>query len=56
MSEMTDRYLDALLTISEVLRAHNKLRGGISPEEACKRIYEAVKPLYEEDKDEDMGI
>lgn len=56
MYEPMNKHLEALLTISEVLRAHNRLRGGISPEEACKRIYEAVKPLYEEDKDEGMGI
>ena len=46
---MTDKYLDALLTVSEVMRAHNRLRGGISHEEACKRILAAVRATEEDD-------
>lgn len=41
-------YEEMLLQISEVMRAHNKLRGGISDEEAIEYIRNIVgynKPL-----------
>ena len=51
MKKMTDKYLDALLTVSEVMRAHNRLRGGISHEEACKRILAAVRATEGHDEE-----
>lgn len=48
MTLMTDKYLDALLTITEVMRAHNRPKGGITHIEACERIYETLKPVMEE--------
>lgn len=51
MYEPINKHLEALLTISEVLRAHNRLRGGISHEEACKRILAAVRATEEDDEE-----
>ena len=37
-------YEEALCEVSDVLRAHNKVVGGISHQEACELILEAVRP------------
>lgn len=40
-------YEEALCRVSEALRAHNKVKGGISSREACELILEAVRPKGE---------
>lgn len=42
MTTMDDENLEMLCDISVVLRAHNKLRGGIAPEDAIERIRNIV--------------
>ena len=37
-------YEEALCEVSDVLRAHNKVVGGISHQEACELILDAVRP------------